>query len=117
MVSELFLVGIGGFFGAILRYTVSGALPRIREIPTGTLAVNIIGSFILAAMTFSAIDGTLRYFVSIGMLGSFTTFSTFAYESFRMMEEGEGMYFLLNIIMNAGACLGAVAVASLMISP
>ena len=116
MAYELLLVGTGGFFGAMLRYLVSGTIPRIREIPTGTLAVHVIGSFILAAMTFSAVEGSLRYIISIGMLGSFTTFSTFAYESFRLLEEGEGPYCLLNIVLNAGACLAAVALAAMLVA-
>ena len=112
MVPELVLVGAGGFVGAVLRYLVSGAIPRINEIPAGTLAVNAIGSFVLAAMTFSAVDGSLGYLVSIGMLGSFTTFSTFAYESFRLMDEGESSYSLLNIALNVTVCLAAVLMAS-----
>jgi CrcB protein len=117
MAFELFLVGIGGFFGAMLRYAVSGAIPKIKEIPAGTLSVNVIGSFILAIITFSTVGETMRYFVSIGMLGSFTTFSTFAYESFKMLEEGENKYFILNICLNSGACIGAVALAALILNP
>jgi CrcB protein len=111
VVFEILLVGTGGFLGAILRYLVSGAIPRVNEIPAGTLTVNGIGSFVLAAMTFSSIDGSLRYFVSIGMLGSFTTFSTFAYESFKLLEEGENNYVLLNIILNVVVCLCAAGLA------
>jgi camphor resistance protein CrcB len=117
VVSEILLVGTGGFIGAILRYLVSGAIPRINEIPSGTLTVNAIGSFVLAAMTFSSVEGSLRFFVSIGMLGSFTTFSTFAYESFRLLEEGENKYFLLNIILNLAVCLAATALAYQLIIP
>ncbi len=115
MAFEIILVGAGGFFGAMSRYAVSGMIPKIKEIPTGTMAVNIIGSFILAVLTFTAIEGSIRYFVSIGMLGSFTTFSTFAYESFRLLEEGESRYFLLNVGLNAVMCLGAVALAAILL--
>lgn len=112
---EIILVGAGGFLGAMSRYAVSGMIPKIKEIPTGTMTVNVIGSFILAILTFTAVEGTTRYFMSIGMLGSFTTFSTFAYESFRLLEERESMYFLLNIGLNAVICLAAVAMAAILV--
>jgi CrcB protein len=51
--------------------------------------------------------------VSIGVLGSFTTFSTFAYESFRLLEEGEKKYSLLNIVLNLGICMAGVMTAYL----
>ncbi len=108
MASDIVLIGAGGFIGAVLRYIVSGAVPRTNEIPGGTLAVNVIGSFVLATLTFSSAEGTIRSFTGTGMLGSFTTFSTFAYESFRLLEEGENMYFLLNILLNLVVCIIAV---------
>ncbi|SFM44316.1 fluoride efflux transporter CrcB [Methanolobus profundi] len=117
MVSEIMLVGIGGSIGAILRYLVSGAIPKVNGIPAGTLAVNSIGSFILAAFTFTSVEGTLRFFISVGMLGSFTTFSTFAFESFKLLEEGESRYFLLNIALNVVVCLCAAALAHLIFVP
>ena len=94
-----------------MRYLVSGAVPKINEIPAGTLTVNTIGSFILAALTFSSVEGSMRYMISIGMLGSFTTFSTFAYESFRLLDEGESRHSLLNIGLNVAFCLFAVFLA------
>jgi len=112
--SEILLVGAGGLIGAPSRYLVSGAIPRLKEIPTGTLAVNMIGSFVLASLTFSAVSGSLVYFLSIGMLGSFTTFSTFAYESFRLLDEGETTYSLLNMVFNVVLCLTGVAAAYLL---
>lgn len=111
---EILLVGAGALLGAPLRFMVSGAIPRIREIPAGTLAVNLIGSFVLASLTFSSVSGSLAYFMSAGMLGSFTTFSTFAYETFRLLDEGEGSYSLLNILLNVVLCLIVVAAAYLL---
>ena len=111
--TELLLVGTGGFAGAVFRFLVSGAIARVGEIPTGTLTVNVIGSFVLAAITFSSVSGSMTYLVSIGVLGSFTTFSTFAYESFRLLEEGERKYSLLNIILNLGMCMAGVMAAYL----
>ena len=102
------LVGLGGFSGAILRYLVSGMAARIAEFPTGTLIVNVIGSTALSILTFSSVPDSIMYFVNIGLLGSFTTFSTFAYETFKLLEEGESMYFILNISLNILLCLMGV---------
>nr|WP_256622415.1 fluoride efflux transporter CrcB [Methanolobus chelungpuianus] len=111
--SGLLLVGAGGFAGAVLRFLVSGAIPKAGEIPAGTLAVNTIGSFALALITFSSVSDSLIYLLSIGVLGSFTTFSTFAYESFRLMEQGEAKYSLLNITLNLAMCMTGVMAAYL----
>ncbi|MBP1908002.1 protein CrcB [Methanolobus bombayensis] len=78
--------------------------------------MNVIGSFILAVLTFSSVEGSLRYMISAGMLGSFTTFSTFAYESFRLLDEGENKYFLMNIGLNLLLCILAVFLAHILIS-
>lgn len=99
------LVGLGGFLGAILRYLVSGMAARVAELPTGTLIVNVIGSTVLSILTFSSVPDSTVYLVNIGLLGSFTTFSTFAYETFKLLEEGEDMYFILNISLNVLLCL------------
>ncbi|MDI3540431.1 MAG: fluoride exporter [Methanolobus sp.] len=114
MSTGVFLVGAGGFAGAVLRSLVSGAIPKAGDIPAGTLAVNITGSFALALFTFSSVSGSLIYLVSIGILGSFTTFSTFAYESFRLMEQGETKHSLLNIMLNLSMCMAAVMAAYLL---
>ncbi len=102
------LVGLGGFLGAILRYLVSGMAARVAELPTGTLIVNVIGSTVLSILTFSSVPDSTVYLVNIGLLGSFTTFSTFAYETFKLLEEGENMYFILNISLNVLLCLVGV---------
>ncbi|MDK2939042.1 MAG: fluoride exporter [Methanolobus sp.] len=53
--------------------------------------------------------------ISVGMLGSFTTFSTFAYESFRLLDEGESKHFLMNIGLNLSSCLFAVYLAYIIV--
>lgn len=110
---ELFLIGTGGFIGASLRYTVSSRMPKIRNIPAGTLTVNLLGSIILALLTFSSEPESVIYLVNIGILGSFTTFSTFAYETFRLLEEGKNVSFFLNIFLNIMLCLLGVSIAYL----
>ncbi|OPY18189.1 MAG: camphor resistance protein CrcB [Methanomethylovorans sp. PtaU1.Bin073] len=114
--SAVLLVGIGGTIGAILRYLVSGAVPRSSIIPTGTLTVNVIGSFILSCLTFSGAYGETVYFVNVGILGAFTTFSTFSYESFRLLEDNESRYFILNVGLNLFLCLAAVKAGQLLVN-
>lgn len=110
---ELILIGTGGFIGASLRYTVSSHVPKIRNIPAGTLTVNLLGSTVLALLTFSSEPESMIYMVNIGMLGSFTTFSTFAYETFRLLEDGKNVSFFLNIVLNVMLCLLGVSIAYL----
>ena len=71
------LVAAGGFAGASLRYGVGTALPG----PTGTLAANVLGSFVLGVATSTLPDGRLQLLLGTGLLSSFTTYSTFAVET------------------------------------
>ncbi|MGB9928071.1 MAG: fluoride efflux transporter CrcB [Methanosarcina sp.] len=113
---QIFLIGLGGFIGAPLRYLVSSQIPKIRNIPAGTLAVNFLGSIVLALLTFSSEPESMIYLVNIGILGSFTTFSTFAYETFKLLEEGHSLSFFLNIFLNVSLCLMGVSIAYLTLS-
>ncbi|WP_440953360.1 fluoride efflux transporter CrcB [Methanococcoides sp. FTZ1] len=107
-IEAILLTGIGGSIGACLRYIVSGTLPLMKGIPTGTLIVNVIGSTILATLTFLSEPFGNLHLINIGMLGSFTTFSTFAYETFRLLEEGQRLLFISNIALNLMLCLSGV---------
>ena len=111
---HIFYIGIGGFFGAILRYVTSRYLNNIvPNFPLGTLAVNIGGSFVIGFILYSlsfgkSISPNLRDFITIGFIGGFTTMSAFAYESFRLFELNEVLYFSLNLALNIILCLTAV---------
>ena len=108
------VVGIGSFIGGILRYLISGWIQSgVITFPLGTLGVNFIGSLVLSLiMYFSEYAGLfseeVRIFWSIGLLGSFTTMSTFSYESFRLLEQNENMLFGLNILATLVLTLTAV---------
>ncbi|NPE28161.1 fluoride efflux transporter CrcB [Methanococcoides sp. SA1] len=107
---EILLVGLGGALGAPLRYIVSGIVPKAKNIPTGTLIVNVIGSTILSTLTFMPSLNISLHLVNIGLLGSFTTFSTFSYETSRMLEDGRRNSFISNIVLNVFLCLSGVVI-------
>ncbi len=100
----LILVGIGGTVGSIFRYWLSRMQP-IQGMPAGTLTVNILGSFALSVlMALGAADGTYDLLCT-GLLGGFTTFSTFSFETFRMIEDKDYGTALANVTLNIGGSL------------
>ncbi len=114
------IVGIGGFIGAIMRFSVHTALPEDR-FPWGTLAVNIAGSFVLGLMFFyyatnGDISGEWRAFLGIGVLGAFTTMSTFSVETMALFQDNQVPSAMTNILLNVGGCLMAVWLASVAVS-
>ncbi len=87
------LVGIGGAVGSIARYHIGVAsLKRWPGFPWGTLAVNVIGSFVLCALMSLVLKGrledTTRIALGVGVLGGFTTYSTFNYETIALAQAG-----------------------------
>jgi len=92
----------GGAFGALLRYLLSKEVQRFfgTSFPAGTMAVNLVGAF-LVGLFFAllveklAVRPEVRAFLITGLLGGLTTFSTFSYESYRLLTEGEWTKFFL----------------------
>ncbi len=111
---NLLLIGLGGFVGAILRYIISGVVQKgIISFPVGTLVVNTIGSFFLSFIMYLSEYGgffskDIRVFLTIGLIASFTTMSTFSYESFRFLEQKEIFLFIINIVATLTLTLTAV---------
>ena len=106
-------VAVGGALGAVLRYLVVIGMSNISFIgmPTGVLSCNILGSFLLGiliswSMKDPLISENLRIFLQVGILGAFTTFSTFALEVFNMTEKGDYtiamIYVVLSVILSIG---------------
>ncbi len=91
------LVGIGGASGALLRYLVSEVF-RTSEYPYGTFTVNVLGSFFLGLATFSGVGGQTGLLVGTGLLGAFTTFSSFSFETVRLWERGERREAIANLL-------------------
>lgn len=102
---KLFLVGAGGFAGSVLRYLFSGYVQNVSGsvgFPYGTLAVNLAGCFVIGFLSHLAdmrgiFTADARAFVFIGVLGGFTTFSTFGNETMNLLRDGENASALLNI--------------------
>jgi len=113
---KIFLAGIGGFVGSVLRYSVSGLVQDISrsiDFPYGTLAVNLLGCFAIGllsqlAETRGFFTAETRTLVFIGVLGGFTTFSAFGNETINLWREGETMLAAVNVAAHLVLCLGAV---------
>ena len=101
-------IGSGGFIGAVLRAYLNGLISHKvpHELPYGTLGVNLIGSFIMGVLVAYFMYSSLfslhtKSFLSTGILGALTTYSTFAIESFLLLESGHIILALINISLNA----------------
>ncbi len=113
---NIFLVGIGGFIGSISRYLVSGYAQQLSQsvdFPYGTLAVNVLGCFIIGVLSQLAesrglFTGEARLFAVTGFLGGFTTFSSFGNETLNLARDSQMTGALANI--GANVALGLFAV-------
>lgn len=116
---KLLLVGLGGFIGASLRYYLAGIIQSISfTFPIATLAINIMGSFFLGLIMFSSehsqlFDPNTRLFLTIGLLGAFTTMSTFGFESFKLLEQNQHLLFFTNITLSLFGVILAVYLAKI----
>ena len=101
-------IGSGGFLGAVLRAYLNGLISHKlpHDLPYGTLGVNLIGSFLMGVliayfMYTSMFSMHTKSFLSTGILGALTTYSTFAVESFLLLEGGHILLALTNVSLNA----------------
>ncbi len=116
---NIVLVFLGGGIGAAARYLMQGAVYRLvgSAFPYGTLAVNVTGSFLIGVLMVVfeeryMVQPALRIFLTIGVLGGFTTFSSFSFETFALLREGSIVAGLLNALVSVAACLGATWVGA-----
>lgn len=114
--NQLIAVAWGGAFGAVLRFLISTGVYQWlgRGFPYGTLAVNVIGSFLIGLMTealiLQRITLTMEYrsAILVGLFGSLTTFSTFSLETLFLMEQGQFAKACLNVLISVFVCILAV---------
>ncbi len=113
---RILIIGIGGFIGAIMRYAVSGWVQSWSgsvQFPYGTLAVNGIGCLLIGFLSYLAetrgfITPELRSFLVVGILGAFTTFSTFSNETVNLLRDSENLLSLMNVAAHLLIGLSAV---------
>ena len=107
-------IAAGGALGALLRFWMSNGIYAVlgRNFPYGTLAVNVLGSLLMGFLYVLLVDKLAlgpqwRAAVLIGLLGAFTTFSTFSMETLNLVEAGEVFKALLNVLLSVSLCLAA----------
>jgi len=106
MIIKILLLLAGGAIGTVSRYAVSGLTHKYVDgtFPYGTLMVNILGSLIIGLLwgiwETANISSNMRTFIFIGILGGFTTFSTYSLETLNLFREGEVKMAVLNILAN-----------------
>jgi CrcB protein len=113
---KVILVGLGGFAGTIARYVIGGLIARSNgaaTFPYETLVVNVIGCLALGSLaalaeTRGIFTGTTRAVLFIGVLGGFTTFSTFGYETVALIRDGQATAATWNVGLQLALGLGAV---------
>jgi CrcB protein len=108
----IILIAGFGALGCVTRYFISGWAYDLlgRSFPYGTIAVNILGAFLIGlimelGLRSIVLPGSLRIGLTIGFLGGLTTFSTFSYETFRLLEDGELLVATSNVLLSVVVCL------------
>jgi len=120
--NSIIAIAFGGAAGAVLRFLISTGVYQWlgRSFPYGTLAVNILGSFLIGLLTEAlvlqrmALTNEYRSAILVGLFGSLTTFSTFSLETIYLIEQGNIVKTLLNILLNVCVCLLVVWIGLLL---
>lgn len=111
MLLDCLAVGAGGFVGAVARYLCGLAAPQ-AAFPYATLAINVCGSFALAAFAALVLGGAiaderLSLFLRVGLCGGFTTFSTFSVEAMQLAQQGRPGWAVAYAALSCALCIGA----------
>ncbi len=114
-------VGLGGFIGAVSRYFVSTFINKINTcgFPIATLIINILGSFLIGLLTQLLLglwpdNKKLQLFLTTGILGGFTTFSTFSLETVNLFQNGKAVFGVVNIVLSVAFCLTGVVLGKML---
>lgn len=113
MIANCLAVGAGGFVGAVARYLAGLAVPaQASGFPLATFGVNVAGSFVIAFVftlfaRMMGFDGRLLLFLTTGLCGGFTTFSTFTWESLQMLQRGDYLVAGAYMLASVAVCLAA----------
>ena len=109
---QLIAIAIGGAVGAVLRFTLSTSVHRVmgKDFPYGTLTVNVLGSLLMGFFFIMLVERQissieLRSGILFGVLGAFTTFSSFSFETLALLESGDWGKALINIFVSISCCL------------
>jgi len=120
-VLQILAIAGGGALGAVFRFWASSGVYAVlgRGFPYGTLVVNVLGSFLMGLLfelfvDRLAVSPELRAGVLVGLLGAFTTFSTFALETLNLLEDGAMTKAILNIGLSVAVCVVAASAGMLL---
>jgi CrcB protein len=109
---QMLAIAAGGALGALLRFWASNGVYGLlgRDFPYGTLAVNLLGSLVMGLCFVLFIERLVvgpewRAFIMVGLLGAFTTFSTFSIETFNLLEDGELTRAMANVLLSVALCV------------
>jgi CrcB protein len=119
LLEKLVYISLGAVVGACARYLLSNYVARhaFSAFPYGTLLINVSGSMLLGFFLILATERLFvadrwRLLVAVGFCGSYTTFSSYAFESFALMEQGQWLQLTMNVVGSNVLCFASVAVGA-----
>lgn len=119
MIKTLLFIAVGGAFGAVMRFLSQATVYELvgKTFPYGTLFVNVTGSFLMGLLSIFLVEkfnlsAEWHLAILVGVLGSFTTFSTFSIETLVLFEQGDVFKAMTNILLSIVLCIFAVWVGA-----